>query len=176
MKFFILRLLCVVALGSYLVGCGLESSEFALPKGNAEAGKQAFVQYRCNDCHNIADIEYMGAEVGTKHLGKPSTGKLLVELGGKTSRSRSQAELVTAVINPSHKISTAYARHGATTQSPMRNYNEVMTVQDLVDIVEFLQTEYDVTPARLIHHDYSEQSRKDTEKASGPKQAPPKNE
>lgn len=155
------RLLIVVTIGAAFAGCQRENSEFALPRGNAEAGKQAFVDFRCNDCHSIADIEHTGVEVAVQHMGKPSTGRILVKLGGKTPRYRSHAELVTAVVNPSHKISAAYTRHRATTQSPMRTYNQVLSVENLIDIVEFLQAEYDVTPPRLIYRDYGRRNEGD---------------
>ena len=131
-----------------LQGCQKESVGFALPPGDAAAGKQVFVALRCNDCHSIADIEYAESEVPVEYMGKKTTGKIHVVLGGKTARYRTHGELVTSVIDPSHKISTGYARHLATTQSPMGNYNEVMKVQDMIDIVAFLQEEYDVKPAR----------------------------
>lgn len=162
MRKLILQWLYVTALASFLLGCTRESSEFALPQGNIAEGKKAFVQYQCNDCHSIADIKHSGAKVATEHMGKPSATQVLVALGGKTTRFRSQAELVTAVINPEHKISSAYARHFATKRSPMRTYNEVMTVQDLLNLIEFLQTEYDVTPPRLMYYDTRKQADTDS--------------
>lgn len=141
---------CVIA-----AGCQRASTEFALPRGDAAVGKQIFIEFRCNDCHSIADIQHSGAEVAVQRMGKASTEQVLVELGGTTSRFRSHAELVTAVINPSHKISTAYSRHQAVTQSPMKTYNQVLSVENVIDLVEYLQAEYDVTPPRLIYRDYS---------------------
>ncbi len=161
MSVMVWRSLLVALMGTVLAGCQRENTEFALPKGNVEAGKQAFIEFRCNDCHSIADIEHTGVEVAVQSMGKATTGRVLVKLGGITPRYRSHAELVAAVVNPSHKISTAYPRHQAITQSPMRTYNQVMSVENLIDIVEFLQAEYDVTPPRLIYREYRRQISED---------------
>ena len=113
MSVMVWRSFLVALMGTVLAGCLRENTEFALPKGNVEeeTGKQAFIEFRCNDCHSIADIEHTGVEVAVQSMGKATTGRVLVKLGGITPRYRSHAELVAAVVNPSHKISTAYRRH-----------------------------------------------------------------
>ena len=116
-------------------GCVSEGSGFALPDGDAAAGKIDFVQLNCNACHSIADIEWLGNEENLK-----------LPLGGKVPTIKTYGELLTAVINPSHKISKSLpgALVDSLGHSKMKIYNEVMTVQELVDIVTFLQAEYDV--------------------------------
>ena len=131
-------------------GCQRESAGFNLPAGDPELGKRVFVDIRCNDCHSVADIEYSESDVPVEYMGKQTVGKIHVVLGGKTTKYRTQGELVTSIINPSHEISTSYARNQTTTRSPMRNYNGVMTVQNLIDHVAFLQQEYDIQPARTM--------------------------
>ena len=61
-----------------------------------------------------------------------------------TTARRTYGDLLTSVINPSHRISQAYLGEQVTTdgESRMRRYNDVMTVQQLVDIVTFLETQY----------------------------------
>ena len=51
-----------------------------------------------------------------------------------------------AIINPSHKLATGYAKEVVADDgtSKMYVYNEYMTVQELIDIVMFLQPYYDV--------------------------------
>ena len=73
---------------------------------------------------------------------------------GWSSATTTYADLVTSIINPSHRLSAYYPRAKAEAggESRMHNYNDVMTVQELVDIVSFLQTEYELTPPPL--HDY----------------------
>ena len=49
------------------------------------------------------------------------------------------------VINPSHKIAKVSVSDTLTTtsgQSKMQVYNQFMSVQELIDIVAFLQSEY----------------------------------
>ena len=55
-------------------------------------------------------------------------------------------ELVTAIINPSHKLAQGYPLDTISEdgQSLMPLYNSYMTVQELIDIVAFLQPHYDV--------------------------------
>lgn len=121
-----------------LVGCapGPESSHgFRLPGGDVEAGQVVFAQLQCVACHTVE-----GAEFATG-----PAGAIDVRLGGKVLRVRSYGELVTAVINPSHDLVKGYpaeevSREG---QSLMANYNETMTVQQLIDLVAFLQSTYE---------------------------------
>ncbi len=53
---------------------------------------------------------------------------------------------MTAIINPSHKLATGYAEEVVSDDgvSKMYVYNDHMTVQELIDIVMFLQPHYDV--------------------------------
>ena len=70
-----------------------------------------------------------------------------VELGGKVTRVKTYGELVTAIINPSHKLAQGYSAEQVTSdgeESRMPVYNGYMTVQELIDIVAFLQPHYDV--------------------------------
>ncbi len=132
----------VLLAAGLLQGCQLESMGLELPEGDPAVGKQVFVDRHCNDCHTIADVEYAESTVPVMYMGKRTTGKINVLLGGRNSSHRTQGELITSVINPSHEISTSYARHLATTQSPMQTHNESMTVQNLIDLVAFLQQEF----------------------------------
>ena len=122
-------------------GCDREArmSEqgFRLPDGSAEAGRAAFIYMQCHECHSIAGEEL--PEI-------PGMDAPYVELGGKVSKVRTYGELVTSIINPSHRLARGYptelvAENG---ESKMRIYNRHMTVQELIDIVMFLQPTYDV--------------------------------
>ncbi len=136
-----MRTLWVVALVALvgLSGCdrGPKSAlGFALPDGSAEQGRDEFVQLQCNSCHVVVGLE----------LPEPATrGPVIVKLGGQVGRIKTYGELVTSIINPSHKIAGAYpaavSRDG---ESLMRVYNEVMTVQQLIDLVAFLQSHYEL--------------------------------
>lgn len=129
-----LVLLCGVVT---LAACGPQSPfGFSLPGGSADAGRQAFIALRCNSCHEIQGV--------AEHLGGPAH----VVLGGETTRVRTYGELVTSIINPSHKIAPVDRAEGATAEGEsLMSYaylNDVMTVQQLIDLVAFLQPTYRV--------------------------------
>ncbi len=111
---------------------------FSLPKGDAEAGKALFFDLGCNDCHSTADIEQID----------PDNADIAFKLGGNRAVVTTYAELVTSIINPSHRLSNRFpeAKAALGAESRMRNYNEVMTVQQMVDLVTYLQPLYGIAP------------------------------
>ena len=110
---------------------------FSLPEGNALNGKEAFVYMHCHECHSIS-----GEVLPTLDQEEPP----FVELGGTVTRVKTYGELVTAIINPSHKLAQGYSLDTISEdgQSRMPVYNSYMTVQELIDIVAYLQPHYDV--------------------------------
>jgi sulfur-oxidizing protein SoxX len=133
---------CLLAITFLLHGCNPESRGFNLPKGNVEQGRANFVLMQCNDCHAVEGVPFNGAE------GNDSEGgdAIRVNLGGKTTQIKTYGDLVTSIINPSHKLSRRYdpATMTEAGESKMRNYNDVMSVQELIDLVEFLQSKYEI--------------------------------
>lgn len=79
-----------------------------------------------------------------------------VELGGDVSRVKTYGQLVTAIINPSHKLAEGYPEEVVSEDgdSKMPVYNEVMTVQELIDIVAFLQPQYNVVVPKYSYPMY----------------------
>ena len=71
-----------------------------------------------------------------------------MKLGGQVSSSKTYGQLVTSVINPLHRIAHSYKPQNtdADGHSTMRNYNDVMTVKQLVDLVTFLESQYELKP------------------------------
>ena len=123
-----------------MVGCEadrMSEKGFSLPEGNALEGQKAFVYLHCYECHFIEGIELPRAESDTEPF---------VQLGGKVSQVKTYGDLVTSIINPSHKLAPGYPLETITDdgQSKMPLYNGYMTVQELIDIVAFLQPEYEV--------------------------------
>jgi cytochrome c2 len=121
----------------FLMACNREAPGFALPEGDIENGKFAYTQLSCNQCHSVADIAWAGSASGDQ---------IDIKLGGEVSKIKTYANLVTSIINPSHSIDRKYLEepYASNGESRMRKYNEFMTVQDLVDIVTYLQSEYKV--------------------------------
>ena len=134
-----IAILALFMLMIFSTSCENQAKGFVLPEGDVESGQQAFVNLNCDNCHSIADLPWTGNAANED----PN-----IPLGGNVTTIKSYGELVTSVINPSHKISQTYQDEKALTNadgsSKMErySYNYVMTVQELVDIVTFLQAEY----------------------------------
>ncbi len=109
---------------------------FSLPEGNPAAGRETFLYMHCNQCHTI-QRETLPTIAGYEPY---------VELGGPVSRVKTYGELVTSIINPSHKLADGYPEDLISDEgrSKMYVYNGHMTVQELIDLVAYLQPFYDV--------------------------------
>ena len=123
-----------------LAACGPESPlGFSLPDGDPARGQQAFLDLRCNSCHEVEGLEIAYRE-----------GLARVTLGGPTTRIKTNGELVSSIINPSHRIAPRYPEDQVTVNGEslmsVAYLNDVMTVQQLIDLVAFLQSTYELTP------------------------------
>jgi len=127
----------LVALSACDPEARMSSKGFRLPDGDAQAGREAFVNLQCNQCHTIDGMELPA--VADQELP-------YVELGGKVTRIKTYGELLTAIIYPSHELTKSYAEEVVAEdgESRMYLYNDQMTVTELIDIVMFLQPQYDV--------------------------------
>lgn len=112
---------------------------FSLPEGNADKGQLVLLKHQCLACHSVE---------GTVDEAIEPELELRVQLGGQATKVTTYAELVTSIINPSHKIAKGYMADSVSGDgvSKMRNYNDVMTVTELVDLVTYLQPLYKVKP------------------------------
>ncbi|ANO50402.1 c-type cytochrome [Woeseia oceani] len=134
------HLASIAALFVGLAACqsGANSGQqLVLPEGDATAGQEAFVSLECTACHTVSGLDLPAAE---------EMGPVTMLLGGNVSKVKSYNELVTSVINPSHKLARnlfkqEIAQNG---ESIMPVYNDVMTVTQLIDIVAFLDSRYEV--------------------------------
>lgn len=125
-----------------LVACGGKEKKmakgFVLPAGDVEKGKQAFIELKCHQCHSVAG-ELLPENV------EPSMVKL--HLGGEVYRVKTYGQLVTSVINPNHDLSKDYLlgvdkEQRQDAQSPMPSMVEQMTVDQMINIVAFLNAHY----------------------------------
>ena len=142
-RMLLLPLLCTAG----LVACErdyMSEVGFSLPAGDPAAGQEAFVYMQCNECHTV-----QGVDLPRVPLADPP----FVQLGGNVTKVKTYGDLVTSIINPSHKLAKGYPVEEISVdgESIMRNYNHVMTVQELIDIVMFLQPHYDVV---IPYHAY----------------------
>ena len=141
-----LLLSLVIVLGGCDEDRAMSERGFRLPDGNATAGREAFLYMHCNQCHTIQDEQFATIPGFEPY----------VELGGAVTRVKTYGELVTAVINPSHKLADGYPENLVSEdgKSNMYIYNGFMTVQELTDIVMFLQPHYDVVPPEFHYRIY----------------------
>ena len=125
-----------------LLGCDTGpkgSVGFTLPDGDAERGKAVYTEFQCNACHENDQVPQL-------ETGAPAS--ISVVLGGETTRIKSYGELVTSVINPSHRVARRSSSDMAdeSGESKMVSFNDVMTVSQLIDLVAFVQSSYTLTP------------------------------
>ena len=133
-----------------LTGCDSDPMSevgFRLPEGDPVAGRDAFLYMQCNQCHTI-----YGEELPTVPLADPP----YVQLGGPVTKIKTYGQIITGIINPSHDLAKGYAEEVVSEggESNMYNYNRYMTVQELIDIVMFLQPHYDVVVPNTLYRVY----------------------
>jgi hypothetical protein len=134
-----MRLCAKLLLVVCVAGCASDVNEFTLPPGDAERGQAAFIKFRCFDCHRVHGVDLPPGE---------EPDQVMVDLGGEVDRLRDYGDLVTAIVNPSHRLAQGYdpglvADEG---KSRMTVHNDVMTVSQLTNIVAFLQSHYELRP------------------------------
>lgn len=125
-----------------LVACGDKEAKmakgFALPEGDIEKGKQAFIDMKCHQCHTVSGETL-------PEFSPPS--QLQLRLGGEVRQIKTYGQLVTSIINPQHIVSDEYREKFGLEKkkdaaSPMLAVNDRMTVSQMIDIVEFLNSRY----------------------------------
>ncbi len=112
-------------------------SGLRLPNGDIAKGRQSFRELGCDRCHSIA-----GESVSTQN----EQGEINVVLGGKVGHIETHGELVTSIINPSHSLSRRYPKEQtmAGDRSRMTNFNQSMTVEELINLTAYLQSKYEL--------------------------------
>jgi hypothetical protein len=133
------RIGIVTTLASALVatGCAYHPTfGFPIEQGDIEAGRQAFIENRCHQCHTVAGVR----------LPELGVAPPLFELGGEISNVKAYSELVTSIINPDHEIAERYReerrRRGLPALPMPMPHIESMTVRQLIDLVAFLDSRY----------------------------------
>jgi len=131
------------------VGCapGPKSPKgFLLPDGDVARGRHAFIEMRCYDCHEVAEIVPSSLETASEFR---------VVLGGEVTYTPTDGDLVTSIINPSYRLASGYSRETISVlgRSNMRSYNGSLTVRQLTDLVAFLHSQYKVVqPEPRYYH------------------------
>ncbi|HCH70498.1 MAG TPA: cytochrome C [Colwellia sp.] len=148
MKYTMLILLISMSLALYSCNKGLDSPlGFSLPKGDSKIGERVFLEYKCLACHSLKGIEDSSIA---------QNKNISVLIGSDKTHLVTYAELVTSIINPSHKFSRLYSDIEKTSEgvSKMKNFNDVITVTELIDLVAFLHPYYEFIPYGQTKYQY----------------------
>lgn len=137
------RYISIITLVFGISACNADFSSsrgFSLPAGDSKNGATVFEKLQCNDCHKLKDEPLKSSYL----IATP------IILGSNEGNVITHGELVTSIINPSHKIAP---RHPASFtsengQSLMHSVNDELTVSELIDLVAFLETKYEMKPYR----------------------------
>ena len=116
------------------------SAAYTFPAGDLGKGRQTFIDLGCVSCHTVDGAR--GLRDGLDQAERT------IVLGGEQPRVYTYGELVTSIVNPTHKVSQT--RLGTMVQndgeSLMRDYNDIMTITQLTDLVAFLEEHYTLEP------------------------------
>lgn len=105
---------------------------FRLPAGDLEEGRTLFVELGCQQCHVVK-----GA--GLPEL-EPESSKPGPELTGIGSEPHPPEYLAEHIVNPNRVILVGDTFSGKDNLSIMPSFSHVLTVENLADLVAFLQS------------------------------------
>jgi mono/diheme cytochrome c family protein len=100
---------------------------FSWPQGDAVKGRELFVKLECYSCHLVQGEQFPapGGDIGPE----------LAAMGPL----HNAAYFAEAIINPNAVIEPGKGYEAADGSSKMPSYNEFITVQEVVDLVAYLQ-------------------------------------
>lgn len=101
---------------------------FTLPKGDLAKGRQAFVKFECYSCHQVIGENFPAP-------GGEAVGPELRQMGPM----HPPEYFVESIMNPSAVIGEDRYR-GADGRSKMPSFNDIMTVEELIDLATFLKS------------------------------------
>lgn len=130
----------------------LSGRDFSLPEGDAAAGKATFTELGCNACHTVSGHADLRENISFDPA-------MSVALGGAAPNVQTYADLVTSIVNPSHRFPLGYPKDEVSKDgaSMMPSYNSIMTVEELVNLTTFLKAQYELayyppTPYMPYHY------------------------
>ena len=108
-----------------------ENWRFTLPAGDADAGKTAFVKMDCQACHNVPDPSVPRAR---------TSGGIGPDLGPAYAALPREYLAESIIDQHKHIAGTLEKQTGRRpVWSKMSDYGDIMSVRDLLDIIEFLK-------------------------------------
>ena len=113
---------------------------FVLPEGDIAAGQATFVALGCPQCHTVVDTE----------ITQPDDPAYSVRLGGSYMQVKHYGDLLTSIVNPSHRVAPPHragdGEDDGPPLSPMPDFTDTLTVAQLIYLVEFLHSKYTELP------------------------------
>ena len=104
---------------------------FFLPKGDAAAGKKAFMDLKCFTCHQVENSS------GFNHPLAAKPGPVL----GKKQADYANGWIANSIVSPSHTIAFDSSAAAEDAQlSPMGDFTETMTVRQMIDLVAYIRS------------------------------------
>ena len=104
---------------------------FTIPDGDPKTGREVFVKLECYKCHEVKGEHFPHAPTGPDAEGPELTGM------GEHHPPDYFAE---AIVNPNAVIVTGPGYTGPDGLSIMPDYNESLTVAELIDLVTYLKS------------------------------------
>lgn len=131
-RLLVLTLASVLPLGCAVPETGVkyETATLILPEGDPESGREAFMTLGCGSCHAVAWETELPAPVAD-----PPGPEL-----GLEQAQQSAGLLATSIIAPSHFVPADLIADREDRLSPMGDFNETMTVRQLIDVVAYLRS------------------------------------
>lgn len=103
--------------------------KFSWPKGDASRGRQAFAKFECYRCHEVKGEKFPAPTEPAK------VGPELAQMGPL----HEPEYFAESVINPNAVIEKGKGYQAADGSSKMPSFNELLSVQELIDLVAFLR-------------------------------------
>jgi mono/diheme cytochrome c family protein len=113
---------------------------FALPKGDPGKGRQVFVKLECYACHAVQGESFPR---GPGQAGPDLTGMGAFHPAGYFAES---------IVNPNRIIVVGEGYTGSDGLSTMPNYNDTLTVAELIDLVAYLKSLQGPMPRKGMGH------------------------
>ena len=110
--------------------------KFSWPVGNPAAGREVFVRLECYACH----------EVKGETFPAPESGKVGPELSFMASLHPPEY-FAEAIINPNAVVEDGKGYRAPDDKSKMPSYNDLVTVQEVIDLVAYLRNMKGGAPA-----------------------------
>lgn len=140
--------------GLWLPLAGCQSGGLYIPDGDAHKGREVYTEMGCYTCHQVRGEQF------PEPVASPPVPVVL----GSPFDKQPRRYLFESIIAPSHRFArprptyseppfeysrAEYENIRSGTLSRMGDYSQVLTVRELLDLVSYLESLQDRTPAQL---------------------------